>query len=155
MSYSTFCAFGPTDLETKRHVGRSRSVGRTRLFSGRREPIWSPFGEAPKSCWLTGVLSLLCIVPALIGFVRVVVFEFAFMAKKPVRIATYCPAMCILNEHMRFPSTGRGSMNYSGSSITLNSWPHADLIFGLELLSKPMFGALRRDVLFVACSNKK
>ena len=74
---------------------------------------------------------------------------------KPVRIATCCPAMGILNEHMRFFSTGRGPMNYSGSSITLNSWPHADLIFGLELLSKPMFGALRRDVLFVASSNKK
>ena len=74
---------------------------------------------------------------------------------KPVRIATCCPAMGILNEHMRFSSTGRGPMNYSGSLITLNSWPHADLIFGLELLSKPMFGALRRDVLFVASSNKK
>ena len=39
---------------------------------------------------------------------------------------------------------------YSGSSITLNSCPHADSIFGLELLSKPVFGALRRDVFFVA-----
>ena len=77
------------------------------------------------------------------------------MFVKPVRIATCCPAMGILNEHMRFSSTGRGPMNYSGSLITLNSWPHADLIFGLELLSKPMFGALRRDVLFVASSNKK
>ena len=61
------------------------------------------------------------------------------MFVKPVRIATCCPAMGILNEHMRFSSTGRGPMNYSGSLITLNSWPHADLIFGLELLSKPMF----------------
>ena len=48
---------------------------------------------------------------------------------KPVRIATCCPAMGILNEHTRFSSTGRGPMNYSGSLITLNSWPHADLIF--------------------------
>ena len=56
---------------------------------------------------------------------------------------------------MRGSSTGRGPMDYSGSSINLNSWPHADIIFGLELLSKPMFGALHRDVLFVASSNKK
>ena len=76
------------------------------------------------------------------------------MFVKPVRIATCCPAMAILNEHMRFSSTGRGPMNYSGSSMTLNSWPHADLIFGLERLSKPVFGALRRDVLFVASKKK-
>ena len=62
--------------------------------------------------------------------------------------------MTILNGHMWVFSTGRGPMNYSGSSITLNSWPHADLIFALELslLSEPMFGALRRDVLFLASS---
>ena len=74
---------------------------------------------------------------------------------KPIRIATYCPAMVVLNEHMRVFSTSRGSMGYSGSSITLNPWPRADLTFGLELLSKPMSGALRRDVLFIVCSNKK
>ena len=73
---------------------------------------------------------------------------------KPVRIATCCPAKVILNEHMRFFSIGRGPMNYPGSSITLNSWPHADLIFGLELLLNPMFGALRRGVLFIVSSKK-
>ena len=52
--------------------------------------------------------------------------------------STSCPAMAILNEHMRFSSTGRGPMNYSRSSITLNSRPHADSIFGLELLSRTM-----------------
>ena len=70
---------------------------------------------------------------------------------KPVRIATCCPAMVILNEHLRFFSIGGGPINYLGSSITLNSWPHADLLFGLELLSKPMFGALGSKVNGLNC----
>ena len=60
-----------------------------------------------------------------------------------------------MNTIMRLFSVGRGPMNYSGLSRILNSWPHADLIFGLKILSKPMSGALRQDVLFIVSSNKR
>ena len=41
-----FCAFSSADLGTKRSVRHSKSVGHSRLFSERRSPICSPFGQA-------------------------------------------------------------------------------------------------------------